>query len=136
MHKRKEIRDSIVERLKGATHCGERVFSNRGRSFFASELPSITVYTDSESSQFLNAPENRLRRTIKLIIEAATIQQCHIDDELDELAMQIEAAIPNSQLFDGLIQNISLSQSEMGLADKGEKVMGSVRMTYEVEYDT
>lgn len=136
MHKRKQIRDSIVERLKGATHCGERVFSNRGRSFFANELPSITVYTESESSAFLNSPETRLRRTLKLVIEAATIQQHHIDDELDELALQVEEALPNSQYFDGLIQTISLSQSEMGLADKGDKVMGSVRMTYEVEYES
>lgn len=135
-HKRKEIRDKVVEKLKGSTHCADRVFSNRGRPFFANELPSITVYTESEISSFLNPPENRIKRSLKLIVEAATVQNCHIDDELDELAAQIEAALPNTQIYNGTFQTISLSQTDVGLAEKGEKVMGSVRMTYDIEYET
>jgi hypothetical protein len=137
VHKRQAIRDAIVDKLKGHTACGERVFSNRGRSFFASELPSITVYTESESSEVLNYPQATLKRTLTLIVEAATVQNQHIDNELDELCLEIEAALPTETrpALGNLVQRMILSGTEIGLAEKGEQIMGSARMTFAVEYE-
>jgi len=136
MHKRQQIRDQIVEKLKGQTRCGDRVFSNRGRSFFATELPSITLYTESETSTFLHPPETRLKRTMRLVIEAASIQETHIDNELDDLGAEIEAALPNFHIFQNDIQSMQLAESEIGISDRGEKIIGSIRLVYEVEYET
>lgn len=137
MHKRQAIRDRIVEALKGQTHCGDKVFSNRGRSFFASELPSMTVYTESESSEILNPPTPQLKRTLTLVVEAAAVQDTHIDNELDELCEQVEAVLKPATrpIFDGLVQTMTLTGTEIGLAEKGDAIMGSARLTFSVEYD-
>jgi hypothetical protein len=137
VHKRQAIRDAIVDGLKGHTACGERVFSNRGRSFFANELPSITVYTESETSELLNYPEPKLKRTISLIVEAAAIQADHIDNELDDLCQEIEAVLKPAPrpALGNLVQRMILQSTEIGLAEKGEQIMGSARMTFSVEYE-
>lgn len=97
----------------------------------------MTVYTESESSELLNPPTPKLKRTMTLIVEAAAIQETHIDNELDELCEQIEAVLKPATrpIFDGLVQTMTLTATEMGLAEKGEELMGSARLTFSVEYD-
>jgi hypothetical protein len=138
VHKRQAIRDRIVEALKGQTCAHEKVFSNRGRSFFQNELPSITVYTESESSEILNPPHASLKRTMRLVVEAAAVQKSHIDNELDELCAEIEAVLKPATrpIFEGLVQTMILSGTEIGLAEKGDSMLGSARLTFDVEYDT
>lgn len=136
MHKRQEIRERIVEALKGRTCAEDKVFTNRGRSFFQTELPSITVYTESETSQILNPPHASLKRTMRLVVEAAAVQKSHIDNELDDLCAEIEEVLKPSTRFDGLVQSIVLSGTEIGLAEKGESMLGSARLTFDVEYDS
>lgn len=137
-HKRQLIRDKIVEALKGQTCAHDKVFSNRGRSFFQTELPSITVYTESESAELLMSPDTRLKRTMRLVVEAAAVQKHHIDNELDELCAEIEAVLKPATrpIFDGLVQTMTLSGTEIGLAEKGDSMLGSARLTFDVEYDT
>lgn len=141
MHRRKEIRDMLVELLKGKTSCGGNVFSNRGRKFFSSELPSITVYTETESASFFNSPENILKRSLPIVVECAILQNDHPDDEIDSLCAEIENALPSRASPDlarygSIVQSFRLSQTEIGMIDRGEKMLCTARMTFECEYDT
>lgn len=127
-----------MEALRGQTCADEKVFSNRGRSFFQTELPSITVYTESESSEILLSPHPSLKRTMTIVVEAALIQKAHIDDELDAFCQEIETALPPATrpIFEGLVQTMILTGTEIGMAEKGEQMLGSARLTFSVEYDT
>lgn len=140
VHKRQAIRETIVDLLKGRTRCGDRVFSNRGRSFFASELPSLTVYTEAETSEFMLPPQNALKRTLTVVVECALIMEQHIDNEIDDLAGEVEEVLQSkgavSELYQGLLESFRLTGTETAVAERGEKVLGSARLTYEAEYET
>jgi len=140
-HKRKTIREKIVTLLKaGATSAGDNVFSNRAHALFATELPSIIVYSGDEDSEFLNPPENRLKRTLDVFIELAIGQTTNIEDEIDALCLEVEEIIkPKSELdrlYGNLVQSVELKKTETGIFEKADKVIGSAKLTYSFEYET
>lgn len=140
-HKRKTIREKIVQLLKdGATVAGQNVFSNRAHALYATELPSIIVYSGDEDSEFLNPPENRLKRTMSVFIEMALEQTASIEDEIDALCLQVEQIIkPKNELdrlYANLVQSVELKKTETGIFEKADKVIGSAKLTYSFEYET
>ena len=141
MSTRREIRDKIIEILKlGQTVAGQSVFSNRARPFNPRELPSITVYTDTETSELANPPHSSLKRTLNLKIEAAIIEDLHLDNELDELAEQIERLFPPTfrpdPRFEGKLRSMALVSTEFSIIRDAEDPIGVVQLGFNIEYES
>ena len=141
-HKRTLIRKKIETLLKGATICGDNVFTDRESALFQTELPAIIIYPGDENSEFLNPPENLLKRTIPIYIEFALIQTTggNIDDQIDDLCLQIEGIIkPKNELdslYSQLVQSVVLTKTERGIFEKAKQIIGSGKLTYDFEYDS
>ncbi len=141
MSVRREIRDKIIELLKlGQTAAGQSVFSNRARPFNPRELPSITVYTESETSELANPPHSSLKRTLNLKIEAAIIEKTHLDDELDAVADEIERLFPPTfrpdPRFEGKLRSMALVSTEFSIIRDAEEPVGVVQLGFNVEYES
>jgi hypothetical protein len=146
-HQRKQIRDAIVARLIGApdpqtdpetfaTAAGARVFANRAKPLFPSELPAILVYTKNETSQISNEAPREYNRGLVVQIEivASALSAGSLDDALDALAEQVETAIFSEETFGGLVTDTILGETEMELLEEGEKPIGAARISLSMPY--
>ena len=141
-HRRKEIRDKIRALLLNNTSAGANVFTNRSAALFTSQLPAIAIYTGDEDSEFLNPPENRLKRTLQVFIEFAKLEVTEgaIEDEIDALCLEIENIIkPKNELdrlYGNIVQSVILKKSEFGTFEKNSDILGTAKLSYDFEYDS
>lgn len=135
-HKRSEIRANVVELIKEAvTGAGDRVFGQRTKPLWKTELPAILVYVRNERSTPFEVGSNILDRKLRLAIHAET-EGDDLDEKLDDLASEIEDAIKANPSINNVATDAVLAQTEIDVSSEGEKPFGAVRLTYEVSYIT
>lgn len=133
---RKNIRESVVTILKSAeTTAGERVYGNRSRTVWKTELPAILVFSREEESKPYVMGEKPLKRALQLVIQAEVEGTGEIiDDTLDELADQMEDAMKADPTLGDLSTDSTLLQTQIEVSSEGERPYGAIRLTYEVTY--
>lgn len=136
-HRRKNIRDAIVGLLKAAaTSAGDRVYGDRVLPLFAETYPLILVFARDESSTPRgNTPSPMVRSlAISIAIMATAGADESLDDILDGMCLQVEAAIKADPQLKQTAITCGLISTEFDASPEGEKVLGGARLTYEVTY--
>lgn len=152
---RKKIRDAVAMHLRtpvqlesapGAgdavflTAAEDRVFANRVRRLFKKDCPAILIYARSEAIRENEFPRSGingwLTRELRLAIEGAVVAADDVDDRVDALAAQIEAAMEWFEIPGLESATIRLQDTEVQIGDEGEEPFGGVRLTYQVVYRT
>jgi minor tail protein U len=134
-NRRKEIRDALVDTLIDAdTAAGENVYPNRETPLWDSELPAILVYTIDESAEPRDANGRQYRRTLKITVEAKCEATTSVDDELDALAVEIEAAINANTSLGGLVYDLTYLNTDLSLTSDTDILRGTATITYEAKY--
>lgn len=135
-HPRKQIRDAVLAALQapGATSCGSKVFGNRARQLWKTELPCLLVYTESESAEIYTQAPLEYKRSLKLVIEVVAVAADNLDDQLDEILEQLERAIYRDETFGDLVSTTTIVSTEMDIIDEGEKPAGAAKLTLEMIY--
>jgi hypothetical protein len=139
MHARQQIREAAATVLAGATPYP--VYQSRIWPLAADKLPCLLLFTRREQSSRLtmgSRSARKLARVCELLVEGiVAASEATMDDQLDEIARGVEAAIGASETFDGLVHGLVLAStlSEMR-AREGEKPVGAVQLVYEVQYHT
>lgn len=135
---RKQIRAAIRERLLGNTKADQKVFANRFTSLWDVELPLIAIYTmDEPSSIYAEAPreiERKLRVAIEIVGEDREDQA--IDDQLDDIAQQVEDILSLDHTLCDLCRDVVLTNTEFMADPNADKLVASLRLTFEVTYYT
>lgn len=140
-HVRAQIRQGIAQVLTGLNKTGSRVYPSRMFSLDESDLPSISVYTTDEASPeeitkvTLGTP-SRLHRNLPLIIEGHAIVDEKIDDELDQIALEIEVAMGAPFSIDSHALAVRLVSTQMIISGDGDAQVGVVRLLYSISYST
>lgn len=138
-HQRKVIRKAIANALVTAATAAEgRVYASRAIPLRRLDLPAIAVYTLTEEvteDSAATAPRE-LERQLSVVIEcwAAAAQYQLIDDVLDDLAEEVEAAMHADPYFGDACGDSILSSTEIELDDSGDRLLGLARLTYAVTY--
>lgn len=139
-HQRKLIREAVRAQLEAAgTSAETRVFKAREIPFDEDlELPAITIYGKSEEidPQSRQTAPRELARTLKLAIEVAAAATENLDDVLDDLAAEIEAAVAKDPTFGGTASDAFLADTVIGISEAGDQTIGVVILTYSVTYYT
>lgn len=143
-HQRKLIRHAVVALLLSAnTAAGARVNSTRVDPHKRSQLPAISVYTLSESTDSDSAQTApiELTRNLKLEITAwvAHSDELPLDDALDDLAEQIEAAMASDYYLSSTIAEQMLEGSVIEVAEpdgRSDPLVGIMVLTYAITYRT
>jgi hypothetical protein len=142
-HARKQIRDYVVNGLKGLTTTGDRVYPGRTRPLAAGHPPTLLVYLRSETSErAVRGRPPSLDRGCTLHIEGRTATADAPDDLLDQIAAEVEAKIASlidyntSTFFGGLVLNVDLNATEMVVEADDKNHIGGIQLQYRVIYRT
>lgn len=140
MHPRSQIRAAFVERLIDATAAEERVYKGRLMPIEEPELPAIVVHTrDAEEIQGRSISGwngfERRRCIVSVICIAQSFDD--IDEDLDSMASQVEAAlqswvIPGFESSDPMLLDTRSDDPEFD----GSLTTGATTLRYVVTYQT
>lgn len=142
MHPRKLIRQAVVALLTNATSAGARVQGTRVEPH--KKLPALSVYTLSESVErdaSANTAPRELTRDVKIEITGwvAHSDVLPVDDAMDELAEQIEAAMDVDPYLAGAAGDSVLEETVMQVVEddgRSDPMIGVITLTYSVTYYT
>lgn len=135
-HQRQLIRQAVKAQLLGATAAEDRVYTNRMFPYTRAQLPALAVYTLEEEVEPFNTAPRELKRTLQLAIEAAVEETEEVDDALDVLALQVEAAMDLDETLGGTASDSLLSSTQMEVIETGSRSAGVIRLEYTVTYYT
>ena len=141
MHERAAARQAIVAQLLGEapnwrTSAENRVVKSRQAPVRRHTLPMISVSSESditETSSLQNAPRE-LKRNYQVVITGwvSAEQGIEVDDALDALSLEIEAAMDLDTFLDGHASDSVLLSSVFGEKLDGDRPLGVVELTYSV----
>lgn len=137
-HVRRQIRDAFVSAVTGLVQTGSRVEAGRRRTLTAQHLPTLLVYTLDETSGY-HAQQRKLMRVVDVAIECRVSSHEPVDDDLDQVALEVERAIANRDFRsdDGLsLIDVQLVASRPDIRADGDLYVGKLRLDYRVEYRT
>lgn len=139
---RKKIRKRVEKLLKDAKipKVGQDVFSQRSVPTEHESLPVILLYPRNESIERNDHSPKTYQRTLNLEIEIQTTHDTDdlLADELDELAQAVEDVMEESNDLEGLgcVNQLDLISTLYDTEGEGFSPIGSVRLTYAIEYFT
>lgn len=140
MHPRRVIRAKVVELLiAGATAAADRVYPTRVVPHRRGSLPVLSVYTLEETvdPESANTAPRELTRDVTLRIEGWVQAGAEaVDDQLDDLAEEVEAIMEIDPFLDGTCVQSVLAETETEVIQEGDRLIGVLLMAYTVTYRT
>jgi hypothetical protein len=135
-HMRKQIRDAAATALTGLATTETRVYPSRNHRTRPDDLPCLMIFTKDEES----APDNMsrprdLERACEVVVVGRAKDNSTLDDTLDLIAAEVEAALGNNLLSD-LASELFLARTEQIYDPDGEAEYGDVVLTWQAEYRT
>jgi ribosomal protein L3 len=140
-HVRQQIRDEVVDAVTLLNTTHRNVYRTRVYPMDGNSLPGICVYTKSESSQpatigGLSTVKTYLR-SMSVAIEVYAKASTDLDNDLDDIAVEIETAMANATDLAALAEDVVLSSTEIDImGGDSEQPVGVMRMTYDIIYRT
>jgi hypothetical protein len=102
-------------------------------------LPAILVYARSENiieERFTSDGYGATKRELEIALEAVILGNEQIDDDLDNIAKQIEDAFDGWEMPTRKADILKLKSTEIDISIDGSKVYGAARLTYGITYYT
>ncbi len=139
-HVRQRLREAIATAVTGLTTTGARVYQSRVYPTANAQLPGLLVYTSergNETSQPITlAGPRTLERTLAVMVEARARQTADLDDRLDTVCKEVEAALAADITRGGLCHDCYLSGTTVQLSGDGDQPIGAALMEWTVRYYT
>ncbi|RZA12850.1 MAG: hypothetical protein EOP10_30705 [Proteobacteria bacterium] len=107
-------------------------FSSRSAPLSMGELPAALVYFPSE--KILPPCGDSQERELELCIEIALQPRLDAEDEIFDLADQIEQALLSDSKLEELMNEIGLETSDFIIDGDGESVVAAAQQTYRLRY--
>ena len=143
MHQRNVIRNAITAVLLAAkTDADDRVFPTQKLMYALRNLPAISVYSSTEKSTLDDTAPRELTRialfTIESIVKSGegVDEGFNVDDEMDNMAEQIERAMDTDPYLGGQAFQSHLVETDAISQEDGDRQLGILTMTYQVSYRT
>ena len=136
-HVRKQIRDNIVTTVTGLATTGSNVYQSRVYPISAGSLPALTVYTKSESSEYLTLAYPRsVERTMTIAVQAYCQGATGYDNTLDQIAVEIEEAIAADVTRGNIAKDTRVVEFDSDYSGDPDQPVASATITIEVDYVT
>jgi hypothetical protein len=142
-HKRKLIREKIIETLKANTDVTNlvnvnKIFESRYEPIGSqSDLPCICVYTQKENSESFNDSDRIQHRNLELAVEVVVEGNMNIDDSIDAICLEIEKDLLSRENERNEVwQAIDYSETEVVFGEAGRAPIGAARMIFNINYET
>lgn len=144
-HLRRQVRDAFGQALAGLSF-GGNVFRGRSWPLHDANYPAALIYARGGASSYDAAAASNglspLTRDERVVVEIAlkaggddAAAVC-LDDEIDDLAAEVEAAVMASVAIGALVDHLELVGTEVDAAVGGDARRGSCRLIYCVMFRT
>lgn len=136
-HVRTQIRKAVVQALIGLGTTADRVYESRIYPLTEGELPGLLVFTPSEDSGREDSPTELMRDVIVEVHGYAALTSL-MEDELDDIALEVETAVDNLGEVSGLAKIYhGIQGMETALGDEdAAKPHGAIRLEFLYTYRT
>jgi hypothetical protein len=139
-HVRQQIREAVAALLTGLTTSGARVFQSRVHVLADADLPGLVITTNEEQAEFASIGSLALlNRQLNLQVRALAKANANLDDTLDTMIKEVEAALSanvTANTLGGLAKSIALSSIYIDMNADAEKPMGQAVISFNVLYKT
>lgn len=129
----------MATNLTGLTTTASRVHPSRpttGRPL--ATLPALCIYTTAEEAipelATYDGSVRKEARELTLVIEGYAEDTDGLDDTLDDIAAEVEAAMAGDESINSLAEESSFRETEIEFDAEAEAPHGIVRLTYGVLY--
>jgi hypothetical protein len=131
-HVRQQIRDQLKTTLTGLSTTGANVFDSRVYDHDA--LPSLTIYTLSEELGEESA--NKQLRLLSIVVEARAKATTNLDNTLDTIGAEVEAAIfaSGDTTLNGKCKDIDFEGIDIELSGDSDQPVGLMSMRFACLY--
>lgn len=127
---RQQLREAVATVVTGLAATGARVYQSRAYDLAATELPALLVYTLAEQAQPATVDGSVVERQVELQIDAVAKVAADIDDMLDTIAKQVEAALGSSVTVGGARVVIVYQGADIELDVSTDMPVGVARLRY------
>ncbi len=139
-HVRTQIRQAVRAALiAGGTSAGPRVYLGRLRPFEVDELPAITIQRGDEQSEAatIGGPIEELDRdyALRITLHVLAADESY-EEEIDELAAQVETIIARDAFNAGGAQFIYPTGTTPSESDEGEYIVARDTIEFKARYVT
>lgn len=136
MHHRQAIREAIATALTGLSTTGSNVFQSRLHPIEVSKLPCLLVNTDNEDLETITMhPTPLLDRQITIAVRCIAKVSQNLDDVLDTMMAEVEAAIGGQTLGD-VVKTLELKSISIQMEAETDKPVGIATMNFLTSYMT
>jgi len=137
VHTRQAIRQALETRLDGLETTGSRVYVSRVYPMNRANLPGLAVFARAESVLYASQGLPRTQqRNLNVTVEIYVKGVDGYDDQIDDIASEIESAIYEDVTFGGLVLDTKVSSIEVQFSDGAEQPVGAAAMEIEFIYVT
>ena len=134
-HVRQQIREYFGTTLTGLTTTGANVYESRVYTLQEDTLPSLVIYTKSESSEPIVIGTDRvMSRELSVVVEAYCKATSNFDDTIDTISKEVEEAIMSDRTLGGLAKDTYVESTEIEYTGEGEQPVGYVTLTFLTNY--
>ena len=136
-HVRTQIREAAKQALLGLGVTGDRVYASRIYPLEEAKLPGLVLFTANEDSGREDSP-NETMRDVTLQVSGVVAITTSLEDEMDDIALEVEQALDGLGDIDGLakiyhgIQNTTSTLS----TEEAAKPHGAITMEFLYTYRT
>ncbi len=136
-HVRKQIRNAVKGALQGLATTGDRVFVSRAYPIDRAKLPGLLLYSPSEDSGREDSPTDSMRDLTIQVHGISAISE-NLEDELDDIALEVEKAIDGLGEIGGLAKIYHGIQGTVSTieGDDAEKPHGAIAIEFLYTYRT
>lgn len=134
-HARQQLREAFATAVTGLTTTGSRVHQSMVIPIDPDNGAALRVYTLDEAlvESTTTQPRTQYRR-LQIICEGVAKAASGLDDTLDTIAAEVEAAIAADVTLGGLCKDCFLEATEIEINGDTEKPAGVARMTWLCDY--
>jgi hypothetical protein len=145
MHQRQVIRDAVVQRLTGATPAGSRVTVSQVDPYRTGDLPALTIYTPSDTTDLEQTTQQVLWSDLDLEIVGWVVDRdaSPAQNQMDAIAEAITAAMDADLFLGGACgdKGATLQSTEMVIVaemdgKRFDAPRGLIKLTYSIPYTT
>ncbi len=135
-HARKQIRDAVVSTLTGLATTGANVSVDPVYDIAEASLPALVITTGDESVDITAQFAPRIyQRALNLSIEGIASATSGLADTLDQIAMEVEAAINADATLGGVAMDAVLTSIRQNM-EKAAVPIGRLSLDYDITYVT
>jgi hypothetical protein len=134
-HVRQQIREYFGTTLTGLTTTGANVYESRVYTLQEDTLPSLVIYTKSETSEPIVIGTDRvMSRELSVVVEAYCKATSNFDDTIDTISKEVEEAVMADRTLGGLAKDTYVESTEIEYTGEGEQPVGYVTLTFLTNY--